>query len=220
MTDIVRADGDLKFVAVCDDGVAVDPLLRAFGLAAALVFPREFKPNCCLNGTRVFLEVMRSFGKKASALSVDCVVANRVMLALLDEHNGEIPEGQGQAWRDKGAHYIQIDTEETHGGGFAGHVIAECDGWLVDSSAKQFHRPLKSIFMPSVLAARKQPEFVEDRGAQSVLTEDGAVVQYWLRSNDERHLSVPGFQRSRNNLRVAGIIERLMRGPLHELSRV
>lgn len=94
-----------------------------------------FSPDCCINASRTGIEVLRQLGVKAKPLSVSIVVFNDFAWRLFqaDKPTCEWPP---QAWS------IGVSTgQDSRPGKWNGHLMIEGDGWMLDLSARQFHRP-------------------------------------------------------------------------------
>jgi hypothetical protein len=96
---------------------------------------RTHDPRCCILAARLAIELLREHGVRAWAEATNTVIFNRAGWELAER---EVPHDQWpeHAW-SVGA------TEDAEGSGFPGHVWAAADGWLIDLSARQFHRPVR-----------------------------------------------------------------------------
>ena len=97
-----------------------------------------FQPRCCVNGTRVATRVLRRFGIKAKPVSVHFVLFNQQALQLW-RAGVPVEEWPSEAWS------LGVGPENMSAGGgvelWPGHLVAEGNGWTLDVSARQFHRP-------------------------------------------------------------------------------
>lgn len=127
-------------------------LIQRYVAVATAVLPKYFRPDCCLNGTRVFTEAMRRFGHDAKPIVVDMVVMNNTWKRLMEERQGW-PQSQEQSdeWKDAGGWALAIAGEETEHG-WPHHLVAMLGNTLIDSSAGQASRPLHQIYLDPVLA--------------------------------------------------------------------
>lgn len=171
----------------------IRPILRA----AAPVFAQRFTKDCCLNATRVLIEVFRDFGIPARAMVVRCVAGNAEYFASL-----------AQEKELEGAWACACDAPSGFDGKhWDGHVVVFVRGMLVDAASGNMSRPAKRIHVPDVYAGTV-PRGWERGGVQHVveLPEDGALAYEALPKNRD-HEKLPGFQRSPHNLEIAQTIK-------------
>lgn len=166
-------------------------LVEAYDVVAAPIFAAEWRPDCCLNGTRVALEVFRGLGLKARPMSVRAIACNASYLMALESH---FKEHHPFAWA------VMLDVEEvTDKPGWPGHVVAVVEGTtLVDSAAGQMSRPMKGLVVPQIVVA----PWRDGLELQLPLSE-GAILAYDERKKDRSYLDMPGFQNHAENREVA-----------------
>jgi hypothetical protein len=95
-----------------------------------------FTPDHCINGARVAMRTLHTFGVKAKPMSVRFTLFNRFAKDLFDAGFGP-DEWPDHAW----SLGVGPDAQKGDGGGWDGHLMLEGDGWTLDVSARQFHRP-------------------------------------------------------------------------------
>lgn len=106
-----------------------------------------YDEDCCINATRVATRVLDSVGVRARPLSVWVLLLNQFALELA-EADVAVSDWPNHAWS------VGVQPGLAPPGQWNGHLIAEGDGWALDLSARQFHRPGKLIVdKPWVLPA-------------------------------------------------------------------
>jgi len=93
-----------------------------------------FRPDHCVNGTRVATRVLARFGVRARPVSVTVGVYNDFAWQLA-QAGVAVEDWPEHAWA------VGVDDGPAKPGRFAGHLVAEGKGWTLDISAGQFHRP-------------------------------------------------------------------------------
>jgi len=177
-------------------------LAQQYREVATVVLPRFFAANCCLNGTRVFVEVMRRFGQEAKPIVVNMVVMNTVWKGLM-EKSGGWPRNQEQsdAWTTVGGWALGVDGQETDEG-WPHHLVATLGDVMVDSSAGQASRPKHGIILDNVLV-------VPFDGWPCAFSRDTTFV-YYDPKPDVKFDDIPGWQLSPHNLQVADVVHAMM----------
>lgn len=113
-----------------------------------------FSPDHCVNGTRVAIHVLRRFGVKARPASVEVRVYNDFAFGLW-LNDVPAPEWPPYAW----AVGVGCPEQVAEPGRFAGHLVAAGDGFVLDLSAGQFHRPGRiALDGPAVFPAGLPPD--------------------------------------------------------------
>ncbi len=173
-------------------------MIRPIVRAAGPVIAERFAKACCLNATRVLIEVFRDFGIPARAMVVRCVAANAEFIASVPV-GAQTPEG---AWAvDSGL------PNGVSGTDWNGHVVVFVRGVLVDLSTGNFSRPAKGIHVPDGYVGAV-PRGWERGGSHHVVELPAAgVLVYEALPKDRSHESLPGFQRSPHNLEAARAIK-------------
>lgn len=172
-------------------------MIRPILEAAGPVIAELFRKDCCLNATRVLIEVFRDFGIPARAMVVRCVAGNAEYFASLQYE--KLLDG---AWA------VACDAPSgVNGLDWNGHVCVFVRGMLVDAAVGNMKRPAKRIHVPDLYAG-VVPKGWERGGVNHVveLPERGALIYEALPKNRD-HEDLPGFQRSPHNLEIAQIIK-------------
>jgi len=156
-----------------------------------------FGPAHCLNGTRVAIGVLRHFGVKATPFPVRMMMFNRTAWDLY-QAGVPVDEWPKKAWS------IGIGFDKGRGPGWDGHLMCEGEGFTLDISARQFHRPgLIDIPGPIVLPGNLPHEargFIQlDEGRLSAIVE---------RSDDWSYKFAPGWARLQE-VEIAETIRRM-----------
>lgn len=192
---------------------APNHIITAFIDEAGPVFAQHFTRNCCINATRVLIDVLGHFKVKAVPLSVNCVVHNKLLVDFLKEHGGGGTEEELDVAYANGAWGVRIDEKvPEEPGGWAGHLVAIVqDKWLVDASAGQLSRPDKGILLPPILLSPASRRFL--KGSQMCVLDGpaGAVLLYKAKPSDKSFEAAPGFRHHDINVRVAVEIIQAMR---------
>jgi len=138
MTDI-----ELVFnVAVAWDEWSHDPM-----------FP--FEPGCCLNGSRVVMEVLRDLGVRAKPVSVQFVLFNAFGWSAY-EAGVPVAEWPHAAWSVGVGPNMEPPSNPDR---WRGHLMLEGSDWLLDISARQFHRPGRiNVETPLILPTTLPPD--------------------------------------------------------------
>ena len=172
-------------------------MIRPILLAAAPVIAERFSKDCCLNATRILIEVFRDFGIPARAMVVRCIAGNAEYFTSIKYER--LLDG---AWGVAADAPSGVDGDDWNG-----HVVVFVRGMLVDAAAGAMSRPHKQIHMPDFYAGFV-PRGWERGGVNHVvaLPANGALI-YEALPKDRSHETLPGFQRSPHNLEAAGVIK-------------
>lgn len=112
-----------------------------------------YAPNCCIAATRLATRVLELTGYQAYPQVMWARAGNAAFCdAVMDDQ----PEHE---WEARGVRYVEVNTEATEPGRFAGHLVAVCHGTLIDLSAGQFNRPEKNIIVPASVALDIPPQW-------------------------------------------------------------
>lgn len=197
-------------------------ILARYQEAASEIFPKVFIPECCLNGTAVFLQVAEHFGIEAKPLVVQATACNAVFYRLWKKGGTELVVKESKLRAKKRSRHwpqcVQIDDESPpalmHGGiGWPGHLIAVAEGFIVDSAAGAFSRPKKRIFMPTIFVGELEShdqlrEFGPNQECGFVETETGSAIIYGGTDRQDFR-TTHGFTAPHNKAVAEGVI-RLM----------
>lgn len=172
-------------------------MIRHILLAAGPVIAQRFTKDCCLNATRVLIEVFRDFGIPARAMVVRCVAGNAEYFASV-KHEKEFD----------GAWAVAADAPSGFDGKhWNGHVCVFVRGMLVDAASGNLSRPAKRIHVPDLYAGVVPQGWERGKVNHVVeLPENGALI-YEALPKDRSHETLPGFQRSPHNLEIAQTVK-------------
>jgi hypothetical protein len=187
-------------------------IVRLYARVAAEVLPRHFEKRCCLNGTRVALEVLKHFGVEATPLATKAAAFNQLMFERIVADGSEglsSPPEVVDQWVAEGAWSVGVGHPGAEGDGWNGHLVALAAGLIVDSSSGQFARPEKQIVAELVTVHPHKRDFAQ--GASALIPNDfGTVLWYMPEPGRRDFINRPGFQRSPHNLEAAAeIIEKM-----------
>jgi hypothetical protein len=185
----------------------VSKFLEMYKMTAPAIIYKHFTASCCLNATRIFIDVADAYGITAQPAEVGVRIYNK---KFWDHINmcSEAPDGaEVQRWLDDGAYMIEVDITRTKLGPneWAGHLVAMVGHTMVDSSARQFSRPLVGINAPDVLMADTNPAFREGRSMFLEML-GGAVADYKLLDRAPTYEGKLGFRQHAGNLDAARLI--------------
>lgn len=188
-----------------------------FAEVANRVLPLYFFDASCINGTRVVLEVARRLGVGgAYPLSVSALATNAAHLACATEAGKPWPETieEAEAWKARGSHSLIVGVGKARPDPemWDGHLVAIVRGVLVDSSARQMHRPASNIFVPDrVIFGEVSNGFLRgDLEGELALAEGGTLI-YRAKPYDRTFETAPGFRLHNGNLEAVDEIVAAMR---------
>lgn len=111
-----------------------------------------WKPNHCINGTRVAIEVLRHFGVRARPASVNFVLFNQFAFELAGA-SVPVDDWPPQAW-SVGVQAGQRSAD----GEWHGHLVVDGGEWWFDPSSQSFDRPGRiDVPLPFLLDAPLPP---------------------------------------------------------------
>jgi hypothetical protein len=141
---------------------------------------------------------MRRLHVEARALSVNTMLMNRTWGRLM----------QATRWQ-RGGHSVGIDFTDRPDNGFPGHIVAiVAESTLIDGASGQFSRPHKDLYVPPVMTVPAPERFLKGDTDVLQMNDQGSVMIYSARLDDDRHEGTPGFDASPHNLAaVAKIVE-------------
>lgn len=189
------------------------PFIEHFVDVAPAILKANFRPDSCINSTRVFIEVMRAFNVKAEPRSVMTVAVNRIYAEKLIANGGwPTRREQTDEWCAAGGWSLGIDIDgHTNADGWPGHLVAVAQDFLVDASARQFNRPTKGIPIPDVFVAPMNRRFRKGKGSiEGHDTVTGSMIFYTPRFENETFKQMPGWQFHDMNRRVAAEITNII----------
>jgi hypothetical protein len=95
-----------------------------------------FRPDCCINGTRVVTKALAELDVSSRPVSVEFTLFNQAGYQLWRQ-GVEIAEWPAHAWSLGVNRHVVRPVKH---GQWNGHLMAEGDGWTLDISAGQFDR--------------------------------------------------------------------------------
>lgn len=104
--------------------------------------------DVCILGTQALLGLWRYHGHRGRPLEVGAFAFNAMALRHITEHGGVDPD----TWLTDGSWSVAIDVGgDAAPGRFAGHLVAELDGQVYDTTAAQLGRPERGILVPQLV---------------------------------------------------------------------
>jgi hypothetical protein len=190
-----------------------DRVVALYGELAGPILLKHFAPNCCINGTRVFIETMRAFDVSARAQAVSFTVYNKRWIDRMTAKGGyPTSDGEANEWIADGAWALGArNGDETEG--FSMHLVGIANGVLVDSALGQANRPAKGLVLDQVLTAPVESNFGAPGTLLSGELPGGGMVIY-SPSNDDSYVRASGWQLSAWNRAVTAEITQAIRGKL------
>ncbi|OHD23816.1 MAG: hypothetical protein A2Y38_17150 [Spirochaetes bacterium GWB1_59_5] len=185
-------------------------VIERFCYFAAPILKEYFRPDSCLNATRVIIGVLDYFGVACREMSVLALVFNEVWWKRMEEKNA-FPESaeESDTWVADGGWslYCGPDNEETSTG-WPGHLVVLAAGHLIDPFARQFCRNDHKILAPDILVVPVSRDFAT--GAKHVHFKPpeapagfNSVIAYRALPHDKRYEEMPGWTNQRENPAVA-----------------
>lgn len=187
-----------------------DALVARYVDVATPILEANYRPDRCLNASWICVEVMRRLHVEARALSVNTMLMNRAWGKMMERTRWRPTQAQQDECARRGGHSLGIDFNETPGGNrFAGHVVAiVAESVLIDGAAGQFSRPAKDLYVPPVMWVPAPAGFLMGDTNVLQMNDQGSVLIYHARPDDDRHERTDGFDRSPHNLdAVRAIVE-------------
>lgn len=184
---------------------SIPQTLDAVAAAAEAVLPQHFGPRCCLNASRVLIDVLARRKINARPVSVKMTAFNAKWYELLRAKQGW-PESQTESdeWAAQGGYAVGIDVDDLSGqDGWPGHLIVAAAGCIIDPSAGQVHRPQHKIIVPPVFGAAITEGFLDGKTPLVYELPEGGRISYMVRPDDRSYLDMPGFKRSPHNTEAA-----------------
>jgi len=157
------------------------------------IFKRRFDPDCCLNATRILVNILKNrMHMKATALSVTATIFNPYMV-----EKGRPPESpaEGRLWRDEGGWMVVVGSRgEAMPRRWPGHLVALVYGsWIVDATVQQANRPEKNIEIKPLIFQGTE-EFLRGERSQRITEPlNGCAVFYDAFPEDKTWASKPGW---------------------------
>jgi hypothetical protein len=177
-------------------------VVKLYGELAGPILLKQFAPNCCINGTRVFIETMRAFDVEAYAQVVSFTVYNKRWVERMEAAGGyPVSDAEASEWVADGAWALGVrDGNPTDG--FPMHLVGIANHILVDSAFGQANRPAKGIVLDQVLTAPVAANFGAPGTLLSGQVPSGCLVVY-SPAYDDSYSRAGGWQKSPWNMAVA-----------------
>lgn len=188
-------------------------IVQRYAKAASVVLPALFgRRDCCVNGTRIAIEVLQRFGVEAVPVATQCRVMNALWFQKMRELE-RLPQSDAEVeeWCQTGAWAVG-SSGVTDGHGYGNHLIAYVpkSRYVIDSAAGQFSRPEREIKVPQAIAGLTDVDML--KGSLAILVGEGDVVVSYQPLLDEKSFRfLPGWQFHDDNKTVAYAIEATMR---------
>lgn len=181
-------------------------VIRRLAEAAPPVLARYYRPDCCIAATRVAVDALARFGLEAAPAPTDVVILNPPLRARLD--GGVAPEDRAEPQRLAGldgAGSVGIGFGAGPGEGFDprtgydGHLVAVCQGHLIDLTLPQASRPDREVRL-SPVAQAFGPEAAGRfaAGERVWLDVNGCAVGYRRKPEAVGYRTSPDWARRRN----------------------
>jgi hypothetical protein len=170
---------------------------------------KRFRPDSCVESTRLVVEFLRSHGVRVSPLRVQVGVFNDAIVKRLEVTPNPGP-GELARWeRLDGSWSVGIGATSdamarakaadaslvvSASGGWSGHLVALIEGRIVvDLSLDQLNRPLHGINLHPVTFDVPDPRWL-DGHIPLHLELDGCIVNYWAMPEDKSFLHLPAWR--------------------------
>lgn len=188
-----------------------DEFCQLYATAAPAVIYSNFNDKCCVNATRVLIDVAAAFGVVVKPVVVKAIVMNAKQFELIQAH-GKFPDDPEtvKAWWQQGAYSVVIDVMADNDpnvvgmelNGWSGHLVGMAGSTLIDSSSRQLSRPAHNMEFPDI-ALIKVPGNFDRGGSVTARLPNGVVLQYASSPGVERYKEMSGWQRHPGNMDVA-----------------
>jgi len=169
-------------------------VLAAYVNVASAVLPRYFRPDSCMNATRVCIDVLQMFGIEARPMVVDFAAFNKKWWELMMQTGG-MPQSDADSedWVAQGGWSLGIGGEET-ADGWPHHLIAMAGNTVIDSAASQASRPAHGIYFPWVVFFDVSNSWHKGGEPQHGEAPNGARCIYWAKPAEKSYENEPAFQ--------------------------
>lgn len=210
MGKAARLKHERRLIAAREDRVE-NKILGLYTTLAPQVIYRDFAADCCLNATRVLIEVLGAFDIRVEPMTVKSMVMNRKMWDMVNAHGDWPSKELMDEWVKEGAWTVGCDGVDRGMGGWAWHLVGVSKNHIIDSSSRQMARPARGITVPDVLTIPGNIQAFKAGGPVYAEGED-AIVTYQAQPDNKEYLQMSGFRRHDGNLGVA----RAIRGLIHQ----
>lgn len=178
----------------------LDKFLDLYSKVAPATIYANYTANCCLNATRILMDVGEAFGIEVKPVAVKVTMCNAVYVRAM-----EAGVFDAERLNEAGAYSVVVDgTGKDKGNRWDGHLVGMVGQLLVDSSARQFRRPAHGILSPDIALLPTTSTFAEGKNASGMLPEGGIAI--YTQIFNESYRDISGFQRSDHNMDMARVI--------------
>ena len=201
-------------------------LMSLWPKIAEPIIYQEFSPDCCLNATRVLIDVFAAFHIEVEPIATSVLVVNPKMYSFM-RMSGGWPESNAQmdAWVEQGAWVIGVDGRGIPGReseGWPWHLVGLVHNkYLIDCSAKQMNRPERDIDIGNTVVLKVAEDW-RHGNSELVVRKDGETVKggiaYTAKPEIQDFVAIDGFQRSPWNLDIARRITQLLTVEIRRLA--
>lgn len=164
---------------------------------------KDFRPDCCIAGTRIALNVLDYFGIAAQPLPVEYLVMNEAFAKLAFRLKRPPTKEEQDA---VGGWAVGVDTRPSETG-FGGHVVTVVKRLLVDLTVNQANRPHKHINLPSGVAVELPKAFWQ--GGSAVTQAGDSVLSYRLLASPADFTTAPDWYDATRHSAALRIIRRI-----------
>jgi hypothetical protein len=180
-----------------------DRVLELYAEVAPVYIYKYLSHDCCLNATRVAIDVLHAFGVEARPLTTKVLAFNPPMWERVQAKSSLPDQTEMDEWVAAGAWCLGVDgVQHDDKTGWPWHLIAITKDRMLDSSSLQMSRIHRNLKVDPVIVAPIPRTFA--CGGNVLLRNDfGTVLSYTSAPEVDEFKSLPGFQRSPHNLDVA-----------------
>lgn len=132
----------------------------------------QLTPSCCILAARMATNALTALGVRSIEIPVAVAAYNQ---RGWEERNLPIKDWSPDAW-SVGASSRQVAYQFRQDGGFDGHVVVGTENFVIDLSAPQFDRPMRSIVTGGPLVARWEAFEVVSRSSRKIGLLEGVYL--------------------------------------------
>lgn len=152
----------------------------------------RFRADCCVATCKILREVFADYGYKAREVPVSVYILNREMQALVEE--GPLPDDHAERialFNQRGAWGVGVGFgPPANENAYAGHLVLNVDGVLVDGSLDQAQREERNILLPSLLWFKPESGFFATRAkGQQIKGVVGDCLVVYKRIRNDSYLT-------------------------------
>lgn len=194
-------------------------LLDLFVETAAPIFKEALTPDCCVNGTRIAIEVLMRLGLNPRPMVTHATAMNSAFWALIKASDGWPSQEVLDVWvKDHDAWAVGVGGGLPNMPGYDAHLVVVVLDHLLDSASGQFSRPAKKILAPPMIVAPVDKLFLAGKVPTILGSGDlrHGIVSYMAKPEDRSYESVPGFAPHPRNMHVAKQVFEAMHARVQE----